>query len=71
MLPIPEAVFVRAADIYRKLRKQGITVRNTNDCIIAATALEHHCRLLHNDRYFAPIARHYPLKVVNPGHQDR
>ena len=47
------AVFVRAADIYRKLRKQGITIRTTNDGIIAATALDHHCQLLHKDKDFA------------------
>jgi hypothetical protein len=64
MLPISETVFVRAADIYRKLRKQGITIRKSNDCIIAATALEHHCLLLHNDKDFAPIAKHYSLKIV-------
>ena len=67
LLPMPEAVFVRAADMYRRLRKQGTTIRKTNDCIIAATALQHHCRLLHNDKDFAPIARQYPLKVVKPG----
>lgn len=66
MLPMPESVFVRAAGIYRKLRKQGITIRKTNDCIIAATALEHHCQLLHNDKDFKPIAKHYSLKVVIP-----
>jgi predicted nucleic acid-binding protein len=61
---MPESVFVRAADINRKLRKQGITIRKTNDCIIAATALEHHCQLLHNDKDFAPIAKHYSLKTI-------
>lgn len=66
MLPMPEAVFVRAADIYRKLRKKGITIRKTNDCIIAATALEHHFSLLHNDKDFTPIAKHFPLKIVKP-----
>ena len=66
MLPMPDSVFVRAADIYRKLRKQGITIRKTNDCIIAATALEHRCQLLHNDKDFRPIAKHYSLKVVIP-----
>ena len=64
MLPMPDTVFVRAADIYRKLRKTGITIRNSNDCIIAATALEHHGQLLHNDKDFTPIAKHFPLKVV-------
>lgn len=64
MLPMPQSVFIRAADIYRKLRKQGITIRKTNDCIIAATALEYRCQLLHNDRGFFPIENHFPLKLV-------
>ena len=64
MLPMPETVFIRAADIYRKIRKTGITIRKSNDCIIAATALEHHCQLLHNDKDFVPIADHYSLKIV-------
>ena len=63
-LPMPPTVFVRAADIYRKLRKLGITIRKSNDCIIAATALEHHCQLLHNDKDFTPVAKHFSLKVV-------
>ena len=63
-LPMPPTVFVRAADIYRKLRKLGITIRKSNDCIIAATALEHHCQLLHNDKDFTPMAKQFPLKVV-------
>jgi len=65
MLPMPDTVFVRAADIYRKLRKTGITIRKSNDCIIAATALEHHGQLLHNDTDFVHIEKHFPLKVVN------
>jgi len=64
MLPMPETVFVRAADIYRRLRNKGITIRKSNDCIIAATALEHHCRLLHHDRDFTAIAEHFPVKIV-------
>lgn len=65
MLPMPDRVFVRAADIYRKLRKTGITIRKSNDCIIAATALEHHGQLLHNDKDFRPIAKHFPLKLID------
>jgi predicted nucleic acid-binding protein len=64
MLPMTEAIFIKAADIYRNLRKQGITIRKTNDCIIAATVLEHQCRLLHNDKDFEPIARVFPLQTV-------
>ena len=64
MLPMPETVFIKAADIYRKLRKQGITIRKTNDCIIAATVLEHQCRLLHNDKDFKPITKHFSLETI-------
>ena len=65
MLPMPESVFVNAANIYRKLRKRGITIRKSNDCIIAATALEHQCELLHNDKDFAAISKHFSLQEVN------
>jgi len=64
LLPMEECLFIRAADIYRKLRKKGITIRKTNDCLIAATALEHNCSLLHNDRDFDPIHQHCQLKIV-------
>ena len=65
MLPMPEVVCVRAAEIYRQLRKTGITIRKTNDCLIAATAIEHDCRLLHHDKDFGPIAKHFPLNAVS------
>ena len=64
MQPMPPVVFVRAADIYRKLRKLGTTICKSNDCIIAATALEYHCQLFHNDKDFTPVTKQFPLKVV-------
>jgi len=42
---------------------QGITIRKTNDCLIAATTLEHHCQLLHHDNDFSLIEKHFPLRV--------
>jgi predicted nucleic acid-binding protein len=66
MLPITDAVFVKAADIHRKLRNNGITIRKSNHCIIAATVLKRHCGLLHNHKDFGPIQKHFPLKVVKP-----
>ncbi len=66
LLPMHENVFVLAADIYRELRKQGTIIRKTNDSITAATALEHRCRLLHNDKDFVSIAKHFPLKIIKP-----
>jgi predicted nucleic acid-binding protein len=46
-----------AARIYYELRRQGITVRNTIDCLIVASAIECDLLLLHNDRDFEAIAQ--------------
>ncbi len=62
-LPLTETTFVAAADIYRTLRRKGVTIRKTNDCIIAASAIENGCALLHNDRDFDAIATHLPLVI--------
>lgn len=45
-----------AARIFYELRRKGITVRNTIDCCIAASAIEHDLLLLHLDRDFEAIA---------------
>jgi predicted nucleic acid-binding protein len=44
------AVYLRAAALYRSLRKQGVTVRSTVDCIIAAVAEDADCALVARDR---------------------
>lgn len=41
--------WTQAARIYFELRRQGITVRNTIDCLIAASTIEHKLLLLHID----------------------
>lgn len=66
MLPMAEPVFVHAAQLFRQLRKQGLTIRMTNDCTIAATAIEHGVALLHNDRDFDTLATHTDLSVIDP-----
>jgi predicted nucleic acid-binding protein len=53
-----------AARIYYDLRRQGITVRNTIDCCIAAAAIEHGLLLLHIDRDFEAIALGTPLNQI-------
>lgn len=68
MLPMTDTVFLRAADIYRALRKQGITIRKSIDCMIAAVAVENEVRLLHNDRDFDPMAEWCGLGVVSFNH---
>jgi predicted nucleic acid-binding protein len=63
-LPTSEAAFRHAAEIYRKLRSKGLTVRGTIDCIIAATALAHDVHVIHHDRDYDGIAKHFPLRVL-------
>lgn len=62
-LPMQQATFVQAAEIYRSLRKKGITVRKPVDCMIASVAIEYNVHLLHNDRDFDHIAKHTKLRV--------
>ena len=45
-------IAIQAANNYRKLRKQGITVRKTIDVIIATFCIENRFPLIHNDRDF-------------------
>jgi len=63
-LEMNRGTFVRAAQIYRGLRRRGITVSKPVDCMIAAVAIEHNVALLHNDRDFDPIEEFCGLKVV-------
>jgi len=63
-LPMARETFLLAARIYRSLRAQGITIRNTVDCMIAAVCMAHNARLLHNDRDFDFIAANLDLLVV-------
>lgn len=44
------APYFRAAEVYRALRKRGITVRSTIDCLIAVLADENDCYLLARDK---------------------
>ena len=53
----------KAADNYRKLRKQGITIRKTIDIFIATFCIENDFQLLHNDRDFDPMEEIIGLRV--------
>jgi len=61
--PLRIEVFDQAADLYRSIRRLGLTVRSSVDCLIAACALRHDLEILHRDRDFASIARVAPLRV--------
>jgi len=64
-LPMYYPVFLRSADIFRKLRRKGITVRKSLDCMIASVAIENNALLLHNDKDFQPIEKHCSLEVLS------
>ncbi len=63
--PMHRETFIHAAELYRSLRRKGITIRKPIDCMIAAVAIEHDLKLLHHDRDFDNIARHSRLKALN------
>jgi len=66
-LPTSKEAFVLAADLFRDGRSEGITIRRTIDCIIAACAIIHKVELLHRDRDFDRIAGFSELQTVLPG----
>jgi predicted nucleic acid-binding protein len=52
----PVETHARAAELYARCRRSGITVRSTIDCLIAQIAIEHDLELLHSDRDFDNLA---------------
>ncbi|MEA2343417.1 MAG: hypothetical protein QOF63_1586 [Thermoanaerobaculia bacterium] len=64
-LPLPLNRFEYAAEIYRNLRVRGVTIRSSNDCLIAASAILNGIELLHADRDFDYIADITDLRARN------
>lgn len=60
----PLYVAVEAAELFRSLRKKGVTIRKPNDCIIAWYAIKNKVKLLHNDSDFELIAKHSDLELA-------
>jgi len=61
--PLQQEVFEEAVGLYRRARTQGLTVRSSVDCLIAACALRHGLTVLHRDRDFGFLAQVSPLRV--------
>lgn len=57
-------IALRSAANYRHLRKQGLTVRKTIDCLIATFVIQRDFLLLHDDQDFEPFERHLGLQCV-------
>ena len=53
-----------AIEIYRKLRKSGITIRKSNDCLIASYAMLGNLHLLHKDRDFEEMTKCIRINIL-------
>ena len=60
----PLQAAVESAEMYRVLRKNGVTIRKPNDCLIAWYAIANRASLLHNDSDFKRIAEHTQIKLI-------
>ena len=60
------STYEAAAQLYRRAREMGFTIRKPNDCLIAAIALEHGAMLVHNDRDFLALAQIEPELLIYP-----
>jgi predicted nucleic acid-binding protein len=61
--PMEESLFIEAAELYRSARRQGLTIRSSVDCLIAACALRHDMPVLHRDRDYELLSRISSLKA--------
>ena len=52
-----------SAELYRGLRKKGVTIHGSIDVLIATLCIEHDLKLLHNDRIFDVIVEHSAMRV--------
>lgn len=57
-------IALKSADNYRFLRKKGLTVRKTMDCLIATFCIQNNLPLLYSDKDFDVFSKHLGLKAV-------
>lgn len=57
---------VAAARLFRRLRRRGVAIRGTIDCVIAQLCIVADLELLGADQDFVAIARHTPLRLCLP-----
>lgn len=55
--------FALAAELYRRARRAGVTIRRTLDCLIAAPCVRTGAPILHADADFDRLAKCTPLRV--------
>ncbi len=59
----PYEFSIKAAELYRALKRKGVTIRKANDCLIASICIHNNFPLFHNDKDFDNIAKHTSLKI--------
>ncbi|MGR3293130.1 MAG: type II toxin-antitoxin system VapC family toxin [Candidatus Scalindua sp.] len=62
-LPMSCTTYIKSAQLYRTLRKNGITIKRVMDCLIATIAIENDIPILHNDKDFLLIESQSKLKT--------
>jgi predicted nucleic acid-binding protein len=55
--------YAEAAKMSSRLRRKGLTIGSSIDCLVARIAIENNLYLLHNDSDYDRISRHFPLKI--------
>ena len=65
-LPTGPTEYDDTAMLYRQCRRDGETIRNLIDCLIASIAIGADVAVLHNDRDFDVLARCTDLRIDTP-----
>lgn len=65
MAMVGQSIALESAMNYRYLRKKGVTVRKTIDVIIGTFCIYNQIALLHCDRDFDPMVKHFGLEIID------
>lgn len=65
----PLEAAIGAARLYRNLRKMGITIRKSNDCLIAYYSIRYSVEILYNDRDFELMYK--KLHFISPDEKEQ
>jgi predicted nucleic acid-binding protein len=57
--------FALAAELYRRARRAGVTIRKTLDCLIAVPCVRSGAPILHADADFDRLAECTPLRIYS------
>lgn len=59
-----ENISIAAAKLYFDLRKKGVSIRKSSDCLKAQVAIQYEAILVHNDSDFELIAQNSSLRTL-------